>query len=79
MYFKMWFNSIDIKSKLSSIGDFLKGISIGKYKAKFFYKGKNSEESIIGGIIAAALYIFILIYSVITLVDVIKKKNYFLD
>jgi hypothetical protein len=75
----MWCQKIDVKSKLNCIGEFFKEISIGKYKSKFYYKGKNSEESIIGGILAAALYIFILIFSIITLVDVIKRKNYFLD
>ena len=63
-----------MKSKLKVLSyktaNFIRGLSLGKYESWFFFRGKNSEESLFGGFLAIICYLLIFIYAILTLVQV---------
>ncbi len=59
------------KECLNKFLEFVSNLSLGRYKSSFFFKGKKTEESLLGGLLAIIVYILIFAYAIGTLVQVI--------
>ena len=61
---------------MSNVTTFLKFISAQKYSTVLYYKGKNQQSSIFGGLLTILCGIGVFIFSYMALSDVINLKNY---
>lgn len=64
-----------IKKTLSYLSGFLKFISVGKYKPKFYYKKSRTYSSVIGGLITLIIGGILGWIAIDLLVNCFLKKN----
>lgn len=64
---------------LTKITNFIKGLSLGKYKTVLYFNGRSSTSSVVGGLISIAFYLIFIIYSVNVIKGIVNREHQNLD